>query len=123
MYWNFAIPGVLIGSALFGLLLRRLYSSRAQHLAGNPDVALMYCIVMFRFGGDAMTGGIGYAIFNALLSAAGIYGLLLCVKVQRRGPRRVWQSTARGQWRRAVLAEPTRGGFAPGGDRPQSPPL
>jgi len=85
MFWNFHVPGVLVGSFLLGLILRLLYERQLDRTA-SPKAVLMYCIVVFRLGADAMTVGVGYALFNAALSAVLVYVLLVLVKRPTKGP-------------------------------------
>lgn len=94
-YWNFGVPGVLVGSLFLGWLLRRLYDRRAVDLASrSPGAVLVYCVVILRLGGDTLTNGIGYAAFNAVVSLILLYVLLVLAKVPR--PPAVWRPTGNG---------------------------
>lgn len=70
MYWNFGLVGVVIGSFLLGSLLRGAHLRLIPTVRASPAAAIFYCVVFFRIGGNAITGGVGYAAFSALVSAA-----------------------------------------------------
>ncbi|MCF6313096.1 MAG: oligosaccharide repeat unit polymerase [Verrucomicrobiales bacterium] len=64
--WNFALPGVLIGSLLLGAMLRFLHQSFApQRTNGDPNPAqiFFYVVAPMLFGFQAIGSNLGYALF------------------------------------------------------------
>ena len=78
MYWNFGLAGSIAGAWIFGRILRRLYSTRIRDVRFSPASALVYCVVVLKFGVDVMTNSLGYALFAAVQSVA-ILAVLLAI--------------------------------------------
>ena len=74
-YWNFGVPGVFVGCVLLGLGLRRLYELSRPRLS-SPFWVVLYCGAGLRFGASIFSVGVGYAVFGAVLSAAGLIILM-----------------------------------------------
>ncbi len=76
MYWNFRLPGVIVGSFLFGWVLRwtsdQFGIGRDQSL---PSV-LLHVVGPMRMGFDAVGHSLGYGFFTAALNTAMMLVLL-----------------------------------------------
>lgn len=102
MYWNFHIPGVIIGCLLLGLGLRVLHEKTSPRGRPRPAVILVYCVGVMRLGMLALGGTIGQAIYLAIVDTLQVLAILWLSGV--RGP-----GTSPWRWpvlpRSAALAE------------------
>lgn len=66
-FWNFGLGGALLIPPLVGIALRRVYERWRPRLS-DPYAVVVYCGAFMRLGEGVLTGGIGFAVFQALLA-------------------------------------------------------
>jgi hypothetical protein len=49
LYWNFGVPGVLIGMYILGLWLKFIYVNFRKHFGQNKNILLIYISIMVPF--------------------------------------------------------------------------
>ena len=85
MYWNFALPGVLVGSLLLGLLLAYIRDAFVPYLRGRPVVTLIYAVGLARLGSYMFYGGVGTGAVQVLIDAVWL-GVALVLTSMLRDP-------------------------------------
>jgi len=78
LYWNFHLPGVIIGAFAFGLLLRFL-QAQLSPLDGNLLTTTIYVAGPMTLGFEAVGSSIGSGLFRAALQTAVMLLLVLMV--------------------------------------------
>lgn len=78
-YWNFGWPGVVIGSFLFGALLRWL-DERFRPVAGDPFRAALYVAGPLFLGYEAVGSSIGGGIYQSLFRWAILGAILILIR-------------------------------------------
>ncbi|MFK5921788.1 MAG: oligosaccharide repeat unit polymerase [Verrucomicrobiota bacterium] len=71
MYWNFHLPGVLIGGLLLGISLRFLhqrFQPLRQQGEAAPAAIFLYVAAPMMFGYQAISSNLGYALFWLLMN-------------------------------------------------------
>lgn len=66
LYWNFHIPGVLIGCALIGWFFRRIYEGLRPYAAQHRNAVIVYVTIVIPFGVTLLMAGVSYAIVSKL---------------------------------------------------------
>jgi oligosaccharide repeat unit polymerase len=115
LYWNFALPGALLGALLAGLLLRRLYDRFSLRSgADDRNRLFFYAVVILPIGGWVLDVGLGGMFFFLIRESvlAGVSLLLVNESPAHRRSRRRGVLRGRGTNRRG---EPRRPG-------PSAPP-
>lgn len=84
MYWNLHLPGVLLGSLLFGIGLRYLHDNFAPRSSGHFALILIYCGAMIEVGVSLLGTAVGQAMFGMIADIATIT-VLLWFSSSRRG--------------------------------------
>jgi hypothetical protein len=80
LYWNFHLPGVVLGCFMLGWLLRSLHGRLAPR-RGNRSLTLIYVLGPMGMGFNFMWVGVGYGFLNATINAAVVTVLILVVSV------------------------------------------
>jgi len=83
LYWNFHLPGVIVGAFGFGLLLRFL-QARIAPIDGNLLVTTIYVAGPMTLGFEAVGSSIGSGLFRAVLQSAVMLALVLIVTKRQR---------------------------------------
>jgi hypothetical protein len=86
MYWNFALPGVLFGSLLLGLLLAYIRDAFVPYLRGRPVVTLIYAVALARLGTYMFYGGVGTGAVQVLIDAVWLFPALVLTSMLRDPP-------------------------------------
>jgi hypothetical protein len=81
MYWNFAVPGVLFGSILLGLVMAYVRDTFMPYLRGSPVVGLFYGIGLMRLGAYVFAGGVGSGVFRLMTDLACLVAALVLTRV------------------------------------------
>ncbi len=68
MYWNFWIPGIIIGCFLVGYFLRIVFTQFSAY-SNNRNVVLLYVLVFMPLGGAFMGSGFSSALISFLMSS------------------------------------------------------
>lgn len=80
MYWNFRLPGVLIGGLLFGYFLRWLSDNFGIGRDTTLAAVLIHAVGPMRMGFDAVGHSLGYGFFVSSLNTAVMLVLLQALK-------------------------------------------
>lgn len=83
MYWNFRLPGVLIGAALFGWFLRWLSDTFGIGRDASLIALLIHTVGPMRMGFDAVGHSLGYGFFVSSLNVAVMLTLLHVLREPR----------------------------------------
>lgn len=83
MYWNFHLPGVVLGCFLFGWGLRYLHERFRPQRGGDPFIAAAYVAGPMQLGYVVLGDSVGYGIFQTAI-ALSIMGCLLWFLRDRR---------------------------------------
>lgn len=82
LFWNFHVPGILIGSFGLGMLLRYLQGRFAP--VGDLWFASLYVAGPMTLGFEAVGSSIGSGLFRAALHTVVMLGLLLLIRARNR---------------------------------------
>jgi len=85
-YWNFGIPGVIVGMFFFGCFLRFLYYNALPNLANNKTALLLYLIVMVPITHGTADASFSAGIVATLTAALPIIVLLPLILARRPKP-------------------------------------
>ena len=99
MYWNFHVPGVLIGCLLLGMMLRVFYERFRPVRGGDPFSIALYVAGPMQMGFLVLGHSLGYGIFHTVINTTIMMAMLRFV----RGP----------SARRRVVSIPARVGLRP----------
>ncbi|MCB1063962.1 MAG: hypothetical protein KDN20_13700 [Verrucomicrobiae bacterium] len=83
LFWNFHLPGVLIGAFGLGMLLRFLESRFRSPVGPGFLGAAVYIVGPMTMGFELVGGSIGSALFRAVLQTVVMAGLLILIRPNR----------------------------------------
>ncbi len=83
LYWNFALPGVLIGCFGFGWFLRKVYEWSRPERGGDPFWAALYVAGPMLLGYEAVGSSLGSGIFRTVFHLVAMGGLLWLIRGSR----------------------------------------
>ncbi len=87
LYWNFHVPGVIIGCLAMGWMLRLIGDSTAP-LAGERSLGvLIYVLGPMRLGFDLLSHSIGFALFSMAVNMC--VATVLLIVIHDRKPRTI----------------------------------
>lgn len=91
LYWNFALPGVIIGCFLVGAAIKHIYLFIGPERGGDLRRAVLYAFGPMMIGFQTVGTGIGFGFFNAMIQATLAYFAIRLVggKVKRVAGRRL----------------------------------
>lgn len=87
LYWNFHVPGIIMGSFLIGLGLRMVHERFCPRRTRNIGLILLYCYALMR-SGMLVGSAVGQGLFNAVLGVVAVSVVLILLTLGR--PRRAW---------------------------------
>ena len=84
LYWNFQLPGVIIGCAIFGWLMRYLFERFRPVRGGDLFMTTIYVCGPMQFGFNVLGHSLGSGVFHLLLNMAVMSGFLWMIRDRRR---------------------------------------
>jgi hypothetical protein len=78
LYWNFGLPGVIVGMALLGVLLGKLWRMAGDDPRFDPLRMMLYILVMLRLQEMSEAG----TVFVQLISQFLVFGTALEMKAR-----------------------------------------
>jgi oligosaccharide repeat unit polymerase len=91
LYWNFYLPGIVLGGVCLGWLMRSLYESLNPSIAPNRNVVLVYLTVYLPFSFFLISNGVSYAMVKVMMNLIILTLIFKFIKRPRSRRRPLWR--------------------------------